>query len=107
MMRTNQRSRLASLRSLPTQGRSIWSFGRETRSADLVTLTSRLVPLVQAVRDARPSSLALCRAARMTTIGANWVYRLPECLASPGQISKDDPTLAFELLSKSRRISAS
>ena len=37
----------------------------------------------------------------MTTIGANWVCRLQECSASPGQISKDDPTLAFELLSKS------
>ena len=40
----------------------------------------------------------------MTTIGANLVCRLQEGSASPGQISYDDPTLAFGLLSTSRRI---
>ena len=76
-------SRLASLRSLPTQDRSIWSFGRETKSADLVTPTSPLVPSMQAVRDARPSSLALCRGARMTTIGAKPVCRLQDARRHP------------------------
>ena len=45
--------------------------------------------------------------ARMMTIRANSVCRLQECSASPGQICYDDPTLAFELPSTRRRISAS
>ena len=43
----------------------------------------------------------------MMTIRANLVCRLQECSASPDQISYDDRTLAFELLSTRRRISAS
>jgi hypothetical protein len=70
MIRTNPRSRRASLRTLP----------RETRSVDLVTLTSPLAPTMQAVGTV---VVGLYRGARMTTIGANLVCRLQECSASP------------------------